>query len=257
MRAVRIALVGLVVLAGLLVAGDRVAVRMAESEVAGQVRDGLDLETEPDVSVHGFPFLTQLLGRELQRVDLSLPGYTVQLDDDLLSVDDLDIELHDVTLEDGYRDAVAARASGEGMISYEEMTSITDPEDSRVGMTMEYAGDGQVELRATLMDQPVGPTMLGDVVAEGTTVTLVVEEIPSFSDVPLLGDIDRIDEEIRKRLDREREITGLPSGVELADLEATEDGIALSVTGSDVRLTNDTTTEDTTTEDADTEDSES
>lgn len=238
MRALRIGLIVLVVLGVLLVAADRIALKMAESEVAAQTRSGLGLDTEPGVSIKGFPFLDQLLGKELDRVDLSLETYQVQLDDQQGTVDDLQIRLHDVRLEDGYSRAVAARATGEGIISYAEMARLTADGDSAFGVSFDYAGDGRVELRINVMGRPLGPSMVGDISVEGDIVRLEVEDIPSFDDIPVIGNIDGIEAQIRERLDRDRQITGLPSGVELNDLVATEDGLVLSVAGTDVDLAN-------------------
>lgn len=235
MRALRIGLILLVIFGGLLVAADRVAVRMAEGEVASKARSGLGLEEEPGVSIKGFPFLTQFLGNELDQVDLDLDSYQVRVDEQAGTVQDLSIQLYDVRLENGYSRAVAARATGSGVISYAEMAELTANGDT-FGVAFAHAGDGQVELRITVMGRAVGPSMIGDVTVEGDVVRFVVEEIPSFADIPVIGSIDGIEGQIRDRIDRDRQITGLPSGVELSGLEATEDGLVLSVSGTDVDL---------------------
>jgi hypothetical protein len=236
MRAVRIGLIVLVVLGGLLVAADRVAVRLAESEVAAKTRSGLDLDEEPGVSVKGFPFLNQMLAKKLGRVDLELETYQVQLDDQLGTVEDLTIQLHDVRLENGYSRAVAERATGEGIISYAEMARLTADGDSAFGVAFAYAGDGQVELRITVMGRALGPSMVGDISVEGDLVRFDVEDIPSFKEIPVIGTIDGIEAQVRDRLDRDRQVTGLPSGVELSGMTATEDGVVLSLRGDDVSL---------------------
>jgi hypothetical protein len=228
-------LIVLAVLGVLLVVTDRIAVRVAEGKVATETQRGLDLDQEPGVSIKGFPFLNQMAANKLGRVDLELETYHVQLDDQVGTVADLSIQLHDVRLEDGYSRAVAERATGDGIISYKEMARLT-ADDSAVGVAFSYAGDGQVNLQITLMGQPVGPAMVGDISVEGDLVRFEVEDIPSFKDIPVIGNIDGIEAQIRERLDRDRQITGLPSGVELSDLVATEDGVVLTVAGTDVNL---------------------
>ncbi|MFE0426382.1 DUF2993 domain-containing protein, partial [Streptomyces sp. NPDC058953] len=74
MRALRISLITAVVLGGLFVAADRVAVNYAESKVADKVRSSQGLSRTPDVSINGFPFLTQVAGKQLDDVDVSLKG---------------------------------------------------------------------------------------------------------------------------------------------------------------------------------------
>ena len=59
-----------IVLAILLVIGDRVANAIAENEMASQfVSNGFP--TKPNVSIEGFPFLTQLAAKDFKKVDIS------------------------------------------------------------------------------------------------------------------------------------------------------------------------------------------
>ena len=54
-------LVLLLVLVGLFVAADRIALGLAEDKAATALQSSQNLPQKPDVSVEGFPFLTQLL----------------------------------------------------------------------------------------------------------------------------------------------------------------------------------------------------
>lgn len=59
-----------VLLLGLLVAADRGAWYYAEGQVAQTLRVDQGLATDPDVSIQGFPFLTQLVNGSYQQVDI-------------------------------------------------------------------------------------------------------------------------------------------------------------------------------------------
>jgi hypothetical protein len=60
----------IIVLAILLVIGDRVANAIAENEMASQfVSNGLPVK--PNVSIEGFPFLTQLIAKDFKTVNIS------------------------------------------------------------------------------------------------------------------------------------------------------------------------------------------
>lgn len=61
MRALRILLIVVVVLGGLFVLADRLAVHFAEGEAADKLRTSENLASTPDVSIKGFPFLTQVV----------------------------------------------------------------------------------------------------------------------------------------------------------------------------------------------------
>ncbi|MDB1087966.1 DUF2993 domain-containing protein [Streptomyces sp. ACA25] len=236
MRALRIGLILLVILGGLAVAADRLAVRFAEGEVASKAHSGLDLHAEPGVSIKGFPFLTQVVGKELERVDLDLNGFEVEIDGEQATLDGLDVELYDVRLENNYSDAVATRATGSGLMSYAELSALAGTEG---GFGLQFGpGEGnQVEIRITVLDRAVGPALTSDIAVDGNIVQMQVGDIPSLEELPVLGSIPGIESTLRERIDRERELAGLPSGLALSEARATDDGLELTVEGTDVRLT--------------------
>jgi hypothetical protein len=69
---VKALLVTLVVLLGLLVVADRVAVNVAEDRVAQQVQSSGRLAGPPTVDIGGFPFLTQAVAGDYSDVRLQL-----------------------------------------------------------------------------------------------------------------------------------------------------------------------------------------
>ncbi|RMI40867.1 LmeA family phospholipid-binding protein [Streptomyces triticirhizae] len=238
MRALRISLIVVVVLAVLAVVADRVALYVTQGEVASRVQDRLGLEREPDVSINGFPFLTQVLGSELDDVHLGINSYAATVDGQELSIHDLDIELDNVTLTGGFTQATAARAHGEGMISYTELTraygELMALSGNGFGVEFEYAGDGQLllVLQASAMGQTLDiGEVAGDLVLEGGKVTLSVDE----DEIPDIGS-EEMRESARAQLDQERTIAGLPEGLELTSLEPTEEGLKVTVDGENMTV---------------------
>jgi hypothetical protein len=55
-----------------LIAIDRASVLLAEREIGSRVQSAYDLPTRPGVSVHGFPFLTQVASGDYQEIDVSI-----------------------------------------------------------------------------------------------------------------------------------------------------------------------------------------
>ena len=55
-----------------LIAIDRAGVLLAEREIGTRVQSAYDLPTRPGVSVHGFPFLTQVASGNYQEIDVSI-----------------------------------------------------------------------------------------------------------------------------------------------------------------------------------------
>lgn len=238
MRALRISLIVVVVLAVLAVVADRVALYVTQGEVASRVQDRLALDGEPDVSIKGFPFLTQVLGGELDHVDLGIGSYGATVDDQELNIHDLDVDLDEVTLTGGFTEATAARAHGEGMISYTELTraygELLALSGNGFGVEFEYAGDGRLllVLQASAMGQTldVGEAAGELRLADGhVTLSVAEEEIP---DLPSQDMRDAV----QRQLDQERTIAGLPEGLELSALEPTEEGLRIIVDGRNMTV---------------------
>ncbi len=238
MRALRISLIIFGVLVVLAIVADRVALWIAEGEVASRARDTLGLTEEPSVSVKGFPFLTQVVGGSLDRVDLGLDEYTAQVDDQELTVQELDVQLTDVELTDGYTGAVAGRAEGEGLIGYEELTraygELFALSGNGFGVEFGHAEGGRLllTLQATVLGQSLDVGEVpGDIVLDGDTVRLEVAE----EAIPDTGG-EEVQAAIREQLDQERTLSGLPEGLSLDSLEPTPDGISLGITGSNIEI---------------------
>jgi hypothetical protein len=95
---VRRLLIFLVIVAVLLFGADRLAHSVAQSQIAGKIQDTENLSRRPDVTVHGFPFLTQALSGHYQQIDGDVSDLTV---DDGLTVDQLHVELRGVRVSAG------------------------------------------------------------------------------------------------------------------------------------------------------------
>jgi hypothetical protein len=61
----------LVLIVALLVAADRIAVSYAQNAIATKIQQQASLSAKPSVTIEGFPFLTQVAARDLNKVDIS------------------------------------------------------------------------------------------------------------------------------------------------------------------------------------------
>jgi hypothetical protein len=233
----RISLIVLGILVVLFIAADRVAVFIAQGEVASKARSSLGLADEPDVSINGFPFLTQMLGQSLDRVTLGIDSYQAQVGGERVTLRELDIEVRDTELSGGYSDAVAAEASGTGLITYDAMTEVygelLGSEANGIAASFEYAAEGQVRinLQASVLGQNVNVgEVIGELVVEGDQVSMEVvdDNIPDA--------IPGGETLVREQLGTERTISGLPDGLALESVEPTEEGLLVGIAGTDVSL---------------------
>jgi hypothetical protein len=60
-----------VLLGGIAVVGDRIAVAVAQDQVATKLADQRPFSGKPSVSIHGFPFLTQALGGKYHDIEVT------------------------------------------------------------------------------------------------------------------------------------------------------------------------------------------
>ncbi len=78
----------------LLVAADRIALLVAESQIADRVQKSQQLSAHPQVSIKGFPFLTQVFGGRYHELDVSVRNVTRGG----LTVDKLSVRAHGVSV---------------------------------------------------------------------------------------------------------------------------------------------------------------
>ncbi|MGW6564249.1 LmeA family phospholipid-binding protein [Streptomyces sp. NPDC054975] len=227
MRALRILLIVAVVLGGIFVGADRLAVSYAESEAADRVRLGPARAGSTEVDIKGFPFLTQVMDKRLDEVDVVLTGVEATAGDRKIRISEMTAALRDVTVNDAFTSARAGTVTGTALISYADLTAAADRD-----VKIAYGGDGKVKVTGgvKVLGRTITRSVLSSVtLVGGDTIRVRADEVPGEG-IPGLESL------IRKRTDFDREIGGLPAGMKLDKIEAREDGVAIGVTGSNVAL---------------------
>ncbi|ANS66179.1 secreted protein [Streptomyces lincolnensis] len=239
MRALRILLIVAVILGGLFVVADRVAVHFAEGEVADRLRTQEGLASTPDVSIEGFPFLTQVAGGELDDVRVGMKDYEADTGTggQKIRIDDLEANMRGVAFSGDYSSATATTASGTASITYAELlkTAASEETELPLGITAKVVGlsDGgngkiKVDVKVSALQQPV--SVLSTVTVEGDTVRVHADSVPSF------GGVQAAENEVRSITDFEQKIEGLPGGIKLDKVQAAQNGVDITVKGSNVQL---------------------
>ncbi|MER5373978.1 DUF2993 domain-containing protein [Streptomyces sp. NPDC002553] len=243
MRALRILLVVVVILGGLFVIADRLAVNFAENETAEKLKANEGLATTPDVSIKGFPFLTQVAGGELDDVEVGIKDYeaTAGTGGEKIRIQDLQANMKGVAFSSDFSSATAADATGSASISYAELLKAAKSEPNRVGpgvtarvVGLSDGGNGKIKVTVEAsvlgnkLPQPL--TVLSSVAVEGDTVRVHADTLPSF------GGVRAAENEVRSITDFQQKIDDLPGGIKLDKVEAAADGVEISVKGSNVRL---------------------
>ncbi|MEU9284205.1 DUF2993 domain-containing protein [Streptomyces sp. NPDC048275] len=246
MRALRIILIVAVILGGLFVIADRVAVGFAEDEAADRLKANEGLASTPDVSIEGFPFLTQVVGGELDDVKIGIKDYeattgNANASDGTIRIDDLNAEMHGVEFSGDYSSATAGSATGTATIAYAELLEVAKSDATQVapGVTVEVVslsdgGDGKIKVSLKVSVGSAEVTRSVSVLSSVTVVGGDTVRVHADS-LPELG-VDLAEDQVREGIDFEQKIDQLPGGIQLDKVEAAADGVDISVKGSDVRL---------------------
>ncbi|MFJ5874118.1 DUF2993 domain-containing protein [Streptomyces sp. NPDC093088] len=226
MRALRILLILAVVLGGIFVGIDRLAVAYAESEAAGRMKLSGAQSEAIEVDVKGFPFLTQVAAKRLGRVDVRATGIQARAGDRKIRVGELDVVLRDVTVTGDWSGATAGSASGTALISYADLTAASERE-----ATVAYGGNGKVKVTGSVdvLGRTLTRTVLSTVsVVNGDTIRFRADEVPGEG-------IPGVEELVRARTDFERPLHVL-AGMKVEKVEPRPEGLVVTVSGKDIAL---------------------
>ncbi|WP_030660497.1 DUF2993 domain-containing protein [Streptomyces rimosus] len=234
MRALKVLLVIVVILGGLFVAADRVAVNIAEDKAADKIRSSQGLDRTPEVSIAGFPFLTQVANRSLDEVDARIDGLNATAEGHTLRIQQLSAQFHDVKLTSDYTSIEsAASATGEARISYADLTTASG-KNVKVSYGGEKNGKSQVKISPNLPNLPMlnALEVTGTVsVTGGDTVRLRADKLPA-----LCSQLSACRDQVRAQTDHEWKLDRLPGGLKLDKVVSTRDGISISASGTNVKI---------------------
>ncbi|MHA6761005.1 LmeA family phospholipid-binding protein [Streptacidiphilus sp. PAMC 29251] len=233
MRAARRLLIVLLVLFGLFVAADRIALHFAESEAATKMQTSRNLPEKPKVSIEGFPFLTQLLSSKFDEVKVTSPELTVNdgKGGPNLRLQNFAIDGKDVRVTGNYTGIVAGSGTGSALISYSDLTNAL-PNHTVVaygGAPGKVKVSGKVDLPVLGAQNVSGRADVS--VVDGTEISL--NNLSGITGVaPGVGDL------VASFLQPKLQIAGLPAGLKLNSVQAGPDGVTVQVSGTDVSLSN-------------------
>ncbi|AWN32254.1 DUF2993 domain-containing protein [Streptomyces sp. NEAU-S7GS2] len=224
-------LVLVVILGGLFVAADRVAVGLAEDKAAEKIRASQGLDKTPTVAIKGFPFLTQVAGRSLQEVDADLGGIEARAEGRSLRIDRLSAHFFEVGLTSDYTSIEsAATATGNARITYADLTKAAGG-----GVKISYGGEkngrSQVKISPNV-PLPVSLNVTGSLtIVNGTTVRLRADGLPAMCKA-----LPGCETKVRAQTDHDWKLAQLPGNLKLDKVVTMHEGISISASGKDVRL---------------------
>lgn len=231
MRILRNTLIAVAVIALIGVAVDRVAKVVVEGQAERHIQDAYGLTSSPDVTVGGFPFLTQILRRDLQRVSISAAGVPFG------SATALAVEAtaRDVELLPGY-EGRAASVTGTLTVPYADLVRLAQDAGAAV-FDVSYGGQpGLVAIDATV-DLPTGAVAVrasSQVLFSEQAITVALASL-EVDGTPAPAPVRQA---IGDRLDFAIRLPTVP-GVGEVGVQAvitSDDGVLVTVAGTDIAV---------------------
>ncbi|MDQ0808394.1 hypothetical protein QFZ63_000108 [Streptomyces sp. B3I7] len=241
MRTLRILLIGVAILGVLFVVADRVAVGFVEDEVASRLKTTQRLTSTPDVSIKGFPFLTQIAFGDLTDVKLTVAHYGADTGDGnrpSIRIDDLKAHIKGVRFSSDYNSATATTLTGTATIPYGELLKAAQSKPTHIvaGVTARVVGlsdGGNGKIRAGVeFRTPLGTQIYGVV----SSISVTGDEVKIHADnLPKLVN-SLAEKQLRSITDFRQRIDQLPSGMKVDRVRASKYGVEIAVRGSNVEL---------------------
>jgi hypothetical protein len=231
-------LVFLLALALLLVGGDVLARLLAQKALADRLAPAAGLAEEPQVGIHGFPFVSQVLSGHYQH--LTVTATKVPLDEGL-TADEVTADIRDVTLplSDLSRLKEVPVTAGEVRVSarlgYPALSAAATTQLMTDQVVFEIGYVDADRVHVTASTEVLGRTITAeaDAVISLTGQTLVIDFTEDlFGDVPTqIAPLVVAISSISFPLD-------LPYGLHADQLRVTAEGVTLTAEGSPVALRN-------------------
>jgi len=221
--------IGVIALLVVLVVLDFVARAIAEQKVAQAVQTRYDLTAEPNVDIHGFPFLLQAATRRLDRVDVHASSVRVARVD----LAEAELRLHDVRVE-STSSAVAETVDADALIPYPELAELAE----RAGtgeVTVGYGGAPDtlaVSSTVSLLGQDFDVVAYTQVRVDDSTLTLRTTRV----EIDGQPAPEQLVQAIGNQFDLTFRIPELFDLVRLTGVEIRAEGVAVGLTGSDIAL---------------------
>lgn len=222
-RGPTILLITLLIIVVLLVVSDRAANAYTENQMASQVQSSLALSGKPSVTIHGFPFWTQLIARDFNDVTMSASNETINLRNagsGTLEIASLDATLHGLHFH-GLNSATVDQFNATALIT---LTALGQVGGIPQGITL--TPDGANQVKATISLGPFSDTAVAQVSQSGGNQIHV--KVISAGGIPssVLGNLADFTVTIPK----------LPAGVTIQSVSVTQQGVQLALAGQNTSL---------------------
>ncbi len=219
--------IGLIVLVGLVIAADRIGLHVAQDQIAKNIASQGEMDHRPQVSIKGFPFLTQALRGKYSEIDVNVGDvtqYGVRLKDSQVTLKGVHAPISDAVHGDASK-IVADTATSVATVGYDEVDKAAPK-----GMTVVAKG------KALQVHGPV--TFLG----LSRTVTATVAVTPAGRSVRVLPQTVKTGGTtipvalIQQAFSFTVPVRGLPLGAKITNVSVQSNGLRVGTTAENIKL---------------------
>jgi LmeA-like phospholipid-binding len=223
-RRPRITWIIVLVILVLLVVSDFAARAYTENQMASQVQSSLGLSGKPKVTIHGFPFWTQLLARDFKTVTVTASNETINVSSagaGLLQISSLNATLDGMHIH-GLNSATIDHFTATALVTF---TALGNVGGIPSGVTLAPDGPNQIKATVNLFGL-FSDTATVQVTQSGPNQINV--KVTDFGGIPAsaLGNLGNFTITIPK----------LPAGVTIQSVSVTQQGLQITVTGQNTTL---------------------
>jgi hypothetical protein len=223
------AVFALVVVLILLVIGDRVAVAIAENQIASQIKQA-DSAINPSVNIHGFPFLTQVISRNLQEIDISakdIPAGPV-------SISSVSAQAKGVHINSSFNGGTVDSILGNAFVSFASVgTALSAQTSGLADLSLSAAGPDKIKVTADL-GGVAKLEQVGKVTITGSHVSIVWQNTGGTDTGGI--DIGSILGGSNALPNLDFNIPKLPAGLTVKSFAVTQQGLSVTVAAHNTTL---------------------
>ncbi|MGH3662731.1 MAG: LmeA family phospholipid-binding protein [Micromonosporaceae bacterium] len=229
-------LVTVLVLVGLAVLADRGAAWAAERAIAQKVSEkaaqsNIDTEQEPEVTVEGFPFLTQALAGEYQGIRIRLEQLSVE------GIQISSLEVHATEVQASFSDVTsggdiqAGHITGDATVPFSALEELVGVEGAKVS-----GNDGALSIRAPF-ETPAGKiTAVARAKVSVTDGVIKIQVQKVTSDKKLPAYAQSALDSYAKQLSRKITLPKLPYDLTVESAAVGDSGVVATASANDVPL---------------------
>ncbi|GAA3249125.1 DUF2993 domain-containing protein [Dactylosporangium siamense] len=236
-----------VILVGVLFVADRIAASTAQDRITEETRkqlaaNSVTYEGDPSVKIAGFPFLTQVIAGEYEKITIALTKPQIEkVNLETLTVDAKAVKADARDLINGKGDVVAGEVTGQATMTWDNVRKLLEFSNLPQGVDPSAVDvkvvNNKIELRIPFQYQGFKVLIIanGSMVVESGKVRLKLESVTTDQ-----GDLPKIVNDLvqanKSRLQVTVKLPGLPYNLVINSAETTDSGLRVIASAKDVPL---------------------